>query len=81
MFFKLAGHSTDLEDVYHYVKKVRLSSDAQANCMNILVGVCTLCTTMFYNDQSAKLVKKIYLYLLNLMKLVTFFSLNFHFCI
>ena len=46
MFFHLAALSTELDDTYHFIKKVQFSDNAYANYMNLLIGTGYACSAI-----------------------------------
>jgi hypothetical protein len=70
MFFTLAKHAEDVEDVYHYVKKIDLTStSAHTNFVNLLVGIGSVCLSLLQKQtENPKLKPKIYRKFLQLMR-------------
>lgn len=71
MFFYLAGTTNDLPDTYHFIKKVKLTGNSYADCINVLVGVGAVSVaTLTKPDKEApvKLKTKVYNKLLTLMR-------------
>jgi hypothetical protein len=69
MFFFLAKHADDLEDVYHYIKKINLTSSAYANYINILTGIGSVSFSLLLKfNENSKVKTKIFNKFLQLMR-------------
>ena len=59
MFTILASSVPDLEDVLHYVKKIKFSTNMQANCVNAILAAGSVSFSLCVRHPGARIEDKL----------------------